>query len=201
MAAEDTVVVHPNRERPEAKSTKAAVALLLLASAGLSFLILVGGWTRIPGQKPFTVVCIAVFVIMAYYVWHWSRGTLAMAAGLGTIFLMAVVVALPGWFSRDKDGFDDPLLPAGLLGLLTLVLLFVVVAVIVTAMIGFNQRWNVEVEVSREEAEEGIDPDKYDITGADTSEEDEESGGGDEESGDEDESEDDEDSGGSDDRG
>jgi hypothetical protein len=194
MAAEDTVIVHPNRERPEAKSTKAAVALLLLAAAGLSFLILVGGWARIPGQKPFTVLCIAVFVVMAYYVWHWSRGTLAMAAGLGAIFLMAIVVSLPGWFARDKDGFDDPLLPSGLLGMLTLVLVFVTVAVIVTSMIGFNQRWNVEVEVSRDEAEEGIDPDKYDITGGEADEEEEESG-------DEEESGEDEDSEGGRDRG
>jgi hypothetical protein len=162
MAVDDTIIVHPNRERPESKSTKAAVTLLLLVSAGLSFLILITGWGRIGGQKPFTVLCIAVFVVMAYYVWKWSRGTLAMAAGLGVVFLMAVVVALPCWFSRDKAGFDDPLLPSGLIGLLMLVLAFVLLAMLVTSLIAFQQRWNVEVEVSKEEAEQGIDPDEYD---------------------------------------
>ncbi len=153
MAAEDTVVVHPNRERPESKSTKAAVVVLLIAAAVLTFIIFVGGFTKIPGQRPLTVLNIIVFGILAYYIWHWSRGSLAMAAGVTTIFFMGVVVALPGWFGRDKVGFDDPLFPAGLLGMLTLVLVFISLAVIVLSMVAFQQGWNVEVEVTREEAE------------------------------------------------
>src|SRR3712207_608360 len=124
-AEQDTVVVHPNRERPESKSTKAAVVVLLVATAALSLIIFIGGFTKIPGQRPATVLFIVVFCVLAYYIWRWSRGSLAMAAGITTIFFMGVIVALPGWFGRDKVGFDDPLLPAGLLGLLTLVLCFV----------------------------------------------------------------------------
>jgi hypothetical protein len=162
MAAEDTVVVHPNRERPESKSTKAAVVVLLIATAALTLIIFIGGFTKIPGQRPVTVLFVVVFGILAYYVWQWSRGSLAMAAGITTIFFMGVIVALPGWFGRDKVGFDDPLFPAGLLGLLTLVLAFVCLAVILLSMVAFQQGWNVEVEVPRDEAEGGIDPDKWD---------------------------------------
>ena len=47
---------------------------------------------------------------------------------------------------------------SGLLGMLTLVLVFVVLAVIVTSMIGFNQRWNVEVESRPEQRDPEPEP-------------------------------------------
>jgi hypothetical protein len=35
----DTVLIHPNRDKPESKATKAAVILLLLVSAGLVLVV------------------------------------------------------------------------------------------------------------------------------------------------------------------
>ncbi len=49
--------------------------------------------------------------------------------------------------NRDKTGFTDPALPAGVLGLLTLLIVPVQLLLIAFAMRGFQQAWNVEVEV------------------------------------------------------
>jgi hypothetical protein len=57
------------------------------------------------------------------------------------------IEASPEWFDRDKTGFSDPALPAGVLGLLTLLIVPVQVLLIAFAMRGFQQGWNVEVEV------------------------------------------------------
>jgi hypothetical protein len=62
-------------------------------------------------------------------------------------------VAAPAWFERDKDGFTDPALTADVLGLLCTLLVPLQIALVVAAMIGFRQRWNVEVERPREERE------------------------------------------------
>ena len=64
-------------------------------------------------------------------------------------------IAAPGWFDRDSSGYDNPGLPPGLLGLLTLILIPVEFLLIVFAMRGFSQQWNVEVEVSRDDYESG----------------------------------------------
>jgi len=52
----------------------------------------------------------------------------------------------PQWFSRDKEGFADPLLDESILGFLTLLLVPLQVLLIVFAARGFSQRWSVEVE-------------------------------------------------------
>jgi hypothetical protein len=53
-------------------------------------------------------------------------------------------VAAPAWFSRDKEGFDSPPLTEDLLGLLTLALIPLALLLIVFAMRGFQQQWNIE---------------------------------------------------------
>ena len=60
---------------------------------------------------------------MAYYVTRWNRGVLPVAAALAVLFMVIAIVAAPGWFERDKAGFDDPALEPGILGLLTLILI------------------------------------------------------------------------------
>ena len=62
-------------------------------------------------------------------------------------------VATPGWFDRDADGFTDPALSADLLGLLCALLVLLQIALIIVAMQGFRQRWNVEAERPRREAD------------------------------------------------
>ena len=56
------------------------------------------------------------------------------------------LVAGPAWFNRDKAGFTQPALGAGLLGLLTLLLVPVQMLLVAFAMRGFSQGWNVELE-------------------------------------------------------
>ena len=72
---------------------------------------------------------------------------LPVAAALAILFSVIAAVAGPAWFDRDKAGFDDPTLDPSLLGLLTLILVPVQLLLVAFAMRGFQQQWNVEVEV------------------------------------------------------
>jgi len=145
---------HPNRDKPESKATKAAVTLLLLTSAGLTAVITFGGWDALQGAEMGAIAYILIYALMAYYVTRWNRGVLPVAAALAVLFMVIAIVAAPGWFARDKAGFDDPMLEPGILGLLTLILIPVQLLLIAFALRGFNQEWNVEVEVGGGETEE-----------------------------------------------
>jgi protein-S-isoprenylcysteine O-methyltransferase Ste14 len=149
----DTVLIHPNRDKAEAKATKFAVILLLLGSAGLILVITLGGWSQLQGAQVVSFGYVLVYVVMAIFVTRWNRGVLPVAAGLAILFAVVAAVAGPAWFERDKTGFDDPALEPGLLGMLTIILVPVQILLIAFAMRGFQQQWNVEVEVTRDEAE------------------------------------------------
>jgi amino acid transporter len=149
----DTVLIHPNRDKAESKATKAAVVLLLLVSAALVLIVTLGGWSVLQGAQVVSFAYVAIFVVMAFFVARWNRGVLPVAAGIAILFAVVAAVAGPAWFDRDKAGFDNPALEPSLLGLLTLILIPVQLLLIVFAMRGFQQKWNVEVEVTRDEAE------------------------------------------------
>ena len=149
----DTVLIHPNRDKAESKATKAAVILLLLASAGLILIITLGGWSQLQGAQIVSFGYALVYVVMAFFVARWNRGVLPVAAALAILFAVVAAVAGPAWFERDKAGFDDPTLEPSILGLLTIILVPVQILLIAFALRGFQQQWNVEVEVSRDEAE------------------------------------------------
>jgi len=149
----ETVLIHPNRDKPESKATKATVVLLLLLSAGLVLIVTLGGWSKLEGAQVVSFAYVIVFAAMAYFVWHWNRGVLPVAAAIAILFAVLAAVAAPAWFERDKAGFDNPALEPSILGLVTLVLVPVQLLLIAFAMRGFQQQWNVEVEVTREEAE------------------------------------------------
>jgi hypothetical protein len=138
---------HPNREKPESKATKAGVIVLLIASAALIAIVFVGGYSQLAGAQIVAVAWVLIYALMAYFVARWNRGVLPLAAGMAILFTSFAAIAAPAWFARDKPGLDDPLLPAGLLGLLTLVIIAVQVLLILFAMRGFQQEWNVEIEV------------------------------------------------------
>ena len=79
-------------------------------------------------------------------------GTLAVIAALG--------LAGTTWFNRHDPGFGPAQsllggkgLDADLLGTLTVILIPVEIALIVLALVGFAQGWNVETEVTNEEAD------------------------------------------------
>ena len=151
--AEDTVLVHPNRDTPEAKATRAGVVLLLITSAVLIAIVTLGGWAELQGAQIVAVGYVLVYAIMAFFAIRWNRGVLPVAAGLAILFAVVAAVAAPAWFDRDKAGFADPALEPSILGLLTVIIVPVQILLIAFAMRGFQQRWNVEVEVSRDEAE------------------------------------------------
>jgi lysylphosphatidylglycerol synthetase-like protein (DUF2156 family) len=160
----DTVIIHPNRDKAESKATKAAVILLLITSAALIAIVTAGGWSELQGAQILSIGYVIVYIIMAIYVGRWNRGTLPVAAGLAVLFAVIAAVAGPAWFDRDKAGFDDPTLEPSILGLLTLIIVPVQILLIAFAMRGFQQQWNVEIEVTQDEA------DRYrrgDLTGDD----------------------------------
>ncbi|MDX6642205.1 MAG: hypothetical protein QOD76_167 [Solirubrobacteraceae bacterium] len=140
-------IERPNRDKAASKATKAVVILLLLVSAGLVFIVTAGGWDRLAGAKAVQIFYILVYVGMAYYVARWNRGVLPIAAALAIILGIFAAIAGPAWFDRDKTGFSDPALPAGVLGLVTLIIVPVQLLLIAFAMRGFQQEWNVEIEV------------------------------------------------------
>jgi hypothetical protein len=142
------VVTHPNRDKPVVQATRATVILLLLASAALVLIITAGGAKVLEGTGPVViqVLFIVLYLVLAFYAGRWKRGVLPVAAALGILLATFALVAAPSWFNRDKTGFTQPAINAGLLGLLTLLLIPVQILLIAFAMRGFSQGWNVERE-------------------------------------------------------
>jgi hypothetical protein len=151
MADDDRVVIeHPNRGKASSQLARVVVIALLIASAAVVLIITLGGWERLEGAKPLQIVFIAVYVVFALFVARWARGVLPMIAALAIILGIFAAVAAPAWFDRDKDGFTDPAISAGVLGLLCGLLVILQHALIIVAMVAFRQQWNVEVERGRE---------------------------------------------------
>jgi lysylphosphatidylglycerol synthetase-like protein (DUF2156 family) len=154
---DDRVIYHPNQEKASSKATKAIVVLLLIVSAVLTLLITVGGWSNLQGAKVFSIFFILVFFVMAYFVARWYRGVLPLAAGLSVILGVFAAIAAFGtgsWFDRSNDGYNHSGIPPDLVGLLCVVLLPVLVLLIAFSMRAFAQKWNIEIEMSREEFEQ-----------------------------------------------
>ncbi|MGI8439048.1 MAG: hypothetical protein ACR2NV_02405 [Thermoleophilaceae bacterium] len=145
---------HPNREKASSKATKVVVTFLLLASAILISITLIGGWTVMQGARWLVVVYIGIYVVMAYYVFRWKRGVLIMAASAALLFAVMAAPGLPGWFERTKEGYAVDLLPAAILGLLTMLIVIVQVLLMVAAGVGFGQGWDLEVEERGQDAED-----------------------------------------------
>ena len=161
-------VIHPNRDKAAAKVIKAIVVLILLVSVGLMLIVTFGGWSKLQGLKPLNFAWCIAYLVIAYYVWRWNRGLLPIAAGLAILLLMVVLIAGTGqfgsgsatsWFDRNVAGFAPPQsifggkgLSPDFLGLMVVLLIPVQVLLIVFAMIGLAQGWNVEMEVPIDEA-------------------------------------------------
>jgi hypothetical protein len=150
------VITHPNREKAIVQSTRAIVILLLLASALLILVITIGGRdvlaTSSIGIEFFFA---AVYLLLAFFAGRWNRGVLPVASGLAVLLIIFALTGAPAWFNRDGTGFTQPALNAGLLGLLTLLLIPLQILLVTFAMRGFQQGWNVEVE--QRGGGEGID--------------------------------------------
>lgn len=140
------IVTHPNRDKPVVQATRATVVLLLLASAGLVLIVTVGGWSVLQGMIPVEIAYVIVYLTLAFYALRWNRGVLPVSAVLAVLLLIFSLVAGPAWFARDKAGYAQPALDAGLLGVLTLLIAPVQMLLVAFAMRGFRQGWNVELE-------------------------------------------------------
>jgi hypothetical protein len=158
-------VINPNRDKLLCKVTRLIIVLILLASVALMLILTVGGWSKLQGLKPINFAWCVLYLILAVFVMRWSRGLLPIAAALAILLLIVAVIAGTGlagtsWFDRHHHGFSGPQSLLGgkglgdqVLGSVTLLLIPVEIALIVFAMIGFAQGWNVEIEVTEEEAQ------------------------------------------------
>jgi hypothetical protein len=151
-------IVYPNRDKAASRATKSIVVAILIASVVLMLLVTFGGWSKLQGLTPVNFVWSAVYLIIAFYVWRWNRGLLPIAAALGILLLIISLIAGLGaagtsWFDRNHVGYasTQSLFGGGgfspdTLGLITLLIAPVQVLLILFAMRGFSQGWNVEVE-------------------------------------------------------
>lgn len=151
----EPVIYHPNRDKAESKATKAIVVLLLLVSAALVLIITLGGWSALQGAQPFAFVYVFLNLLFAYYISRWNRGLLTVAAAFAVFFGVLALVAGPSWLARDKEGFADPALDPGMLGLLTFVLVPVQALLVAFCARAFGQKWNVELEVDPDDPRYG----------------------------------------------
>jgi presenilin-like A22 family membrane protease len=140
------IITHPNRDKPVVQATRATVIFLLLASAALVMIVTIGGWNVLQGMIPVQIGYVIVYLTLAFYAARWNRGVLPVASALAVLLAIFALVAGPAWFARDKTGFAQPSLDAGLLGLLTLLIVPLQMLLVAFAMRGFQQGWNVELE-------------------------------------------------------
>ena len=159
------VVVYPNREKPASVTTKAVVIELLLVSVLLMLIVTIGGWSKLEGMKAVNFFWCLAYLLLAFFIaTRWARGLLPIAAALAVLLLLVALVAGIGvtgtsWFDRNSFGFGAPHTLFGgqglgpdLLGLITLLLAPIQALLIFSAMMGFAQGWNIEVEVPADEA-------------------------------------------------
>jgi hypothetical protein len=95
------------------------------------------------------IVCLiyaALYLLFGIRAAQWSRGVLPVAAALSMILAIFCAVGANSWFARDKDGFEDALLPVPLIGLLVIITLLVQILLIAACFYGFSQDWHVEEE-------------------------------------------------------
>src|SRR3954465_5653305 len=85
QSSDDLVIYHPNREKGGSKATKAGTILLLLASAGLTAIITIGGWASLEGAQVISIFFILVFLLMAFFVARWNRGVLPLSAAFPSV--------------------------------------------------------------------------------------------------------------------
>lgn len=140
------IITHPNRDKPVVQATRATVVVLLLVSVALVLVITIGGWSVLEGAIPLQIGYIVVYLTFAFFAARWNRGVLPISAALAVLLAIFALVAGPSWFDRNKSGFAQPALNAGLLGLLTLLVVPVQMLLVAFAMRGFSQGWNVELE-------------------------------------------------------
>ena len=151
----DVVVTHPNRDSAAAKGTRATVMLVQLASAVLLFVITIGSMGAQAGALPLQIAIGLLFLYFAYAVANWRSGILPVAAGTAVVSGIFAAVTVSGWFGRGGQGYDDPPLPESVIGVLVFAFAVLQLVNTVVCLKGFQQQWQVELEVPRHEARGG----------------------------------------------
>jgi len=148
------VITNPNRNTPETNSARFLVMLLFAVSMALMLVILLLGWSVLEGQIPVSFAYVLVYGVIIWRVSNWARGPLALGAALAIILAILSAIAAPTWANRDANGYAAPEaiwgaagLPSTVLGLLTLILVVIQIALIVACVRAFRQEWQVELEV------------------------------------------------------
>ncbi len=153
------VVTYPNRDKATSKATKLIVTVILIASVVLMMAVTFGGWSKLQGLTPINFVWAFIYLVMAYYInFKWARGLLPIAAAFAILLLIISLIAGLGsagtsWFDRShvdyqaaQSIFGGTGLSPDTLGALVLLLAPVQVLLILFAVQGMSQGWNVEVE-------------------------------------------------------
>jgi hypothetical protein len=127
-------------------------------------IVTIGGWSELQGLKAVNFLWCVLYVVVAVFILRWARGLLPIAAALAILLLIVAVIAGTGlagtsWFDRNHTGFAASQslfggkgLSASLLGTATVLMIPVEILLILLAMFGFAQGWNVETEVTEDEA-------------------------------------------------
>jgi len=159
-------VVWPNRGKPIVKLTRLLIVIVLFVSIALMLIVTIGGWSKLQGLKPVNVAWCLIYLVCAFYVWRWSRGLLPITAAFAILLLAVALIAGTGlsgtsWFDRSQFGFAPAQslfggngLSADTLGFFTVLMAPVQALLIILAMTGFAQGWNVESEVPEDESEQ-----------------------------------------------
>jgi hypothetical protein len=139
----------PNRAKSSSLTTRFVVALLQIVSAALIAIIVLGGWSVLNGAGLWGIITLVIgflYVLLAIMTWRWSRGALTLTVALTVFMLIFSTIGFESWFARDRAGFTEPALPSDLLGLLTVIMIPVQIALGIAASIAFRQEWHVEEE-------------------------------------------------------
>jgi hypothetical protein len=140
-------ITHPNRDKPVVRATRASVIVLLLISVALVLIVSIGGQEALQTTVlPIQYFFVFVYLLITYLAVRWRRGVLPVASALAVLLAIFALVGGAYWFDRDYGYFASNTLNPSLLGVLTFAIIPIQILLIVFAMRGFSQGWNVELE-------------------------------------------------------
>jgi hypothetical protein len=125
-----------------------------------SLIITVAGWNVLESAVAIQIAYIAIYLAFAFYAARWNRGVLPVAAVLAVILGIFALRGRTGLVRARQVRLRPPdYLSAGLLGVLTLLIVPVQILLVTFAMRGFSQGWNVELERRDSAASGGLHAD------------------------------------------
>ena len=147
VAKDDVIIEHPNRDKPGSQTTRAlVVGAAARQRRAFSRSRPSEAGRRSGGPSRCRSPTSSSTSLLAFYVARWRGVCCPSPRLLDVILLIFCAVGDRGDGRRDRVGFEDPLLAASVVGVLTIVLIPLQILLIVVAARGFSQRWSVEVE-------------------------------------------------------